>query len=328
MRVVITGGTGMLGKKLAGELLKRGTLVDRSGKPREISKIVLFDIAEAPGIPADPRIDVQLGDVDDPATIDRLIAPDTGAIFHLAGVVSSGAERDFDLGYRVNLDGTREVLEAARRLKQPIKLVFASSLACYGGGLPPVIPDDFRITPQTSYGTQKAIGELLVADYARKGYVDGRSLRLPTIVVRPGKPNLAASTFASSILREPLAGERAVCPVDPETWMPLLSPRRCIDAFIRAHDLADADWGWNRTLLLPSLDITVREMAEGLRRAAGEAAYALIDWKHDPAIAKIVAGWPARMAAKRAVAMGFAADASIDEMIENYRRDDAPAARA
>jgi len=324
MRVVITGGTGMLGKKLAAELLKRGTLIDRAGQPRDISKIVLFDVAEAPGIPVDKRIEVVLGVVDDRKQIDALIAPDTGAVFHLAGVVSSGAERDFDLGYRVNLDGTREVLEAARRLPQPIKLVFASSLACYGGDLPAIIPDDFPITPQTSYGTQKAIGELLVADYARKGFVDGRSLRLPTIVVRPGKPNLAASTFASSILREPLAGARASCPVDPETWMPLLSPRRCIDAFIRAHDLDDAQWGWNRTLLLPSLDLTVREMADGLKRAAGDAAYALIDWKPDAAIAKIVAGWPARMAAKRAIAMGFAADASIDEIIENYCSDDAP----
>jgi len=324
MRVVITGGTGMLGKKLAAEILARGTLVDRAGKAREVTKIVLFDVAESPGIPADKRVELVLGDVDDAKQIGALVSSDTGAIFHLAGVVSSGAERDFDLGYRVNLDGTREVLEAARRLPQPIKLVFASSLACYGGDLPEVIPDDFRITPQTSYGAQKAIGELLVADYARKGFVDGRSLRLPTIVVRPGKPNLAASTFASSIIREPLAGERAICPVDPGAWMPLLSPRRCVDAFVRAHDLPDTQWGWNRTLLLPSLDLTVREMADGLKRVAGAAAYALIDWKPDAAIAKIVAGWPARMAAKRALAMGFAADASIDEIIENYRRDDAP----
>jgi nucleoside-diphosphate-sugar epimerase len=326
MRVVITGGTGMLGKKLAAALLEAGSLVARDGRAHEITKIVLVDVAHTPGVPVDKRIETVIGEVDKRAVAESVIAKDTGAIFHLAGVVSAGAERDFDLGYRVNLDGTREILEAARRLPQPVKLVFASSLACYGGDLPAVIPDDFRITPQTSYGTQKAIGELLVADYARKGLVDARALRLPTIVVRPGKPNLAASTFASSIIREPLACERATCPVDPETWMPLLSPRRCVAAFIRAHDLPDTAWGWNRALLLPSLDMTVREMAEGLKRAAGVAAYGLIDWKIDPAIAKIVAGWPARMAAKRALTMGFAADASIDEIIENYRTDDMPKA--
>jgi len=324
MRVVITGGTGMLGKKLAAAILKKGSLVGRDGKAHEVKKLVLFDIAQTEGIPDDPRVEVRLGEVDDVATVAMLIGPDTGAIFHLAGVVSAGAERDFDLGYRVNLDGTRVVLEAARRLPQPVKLVFASSLAAYGGDLPVPLPDDFRVTPQTSYGAQKVMGELLVADYARKGFVDARALRLPTIVVRPGKPNLAASTFASSIIREPLAGERAVCPVDPGSWMPLLSPRRCVEAFIRAHDLPDTAWGWNRTLLLPSLDLTVRDMADGLRRVAGQKAYDLIDWKIDPMIAKIVAGWPARMAAKRALTMGFAADVSIDEIINNYIEDDMP----
>jgi nucleoside-diphosphate-sugar epimerase len=324
MRVVITGGTGMLGKKLAAAILKKGSLVGRDGKAHEVKKLVLFDIAQTEGIPDDPRVEVRLGEVDDVATVAMLIGPDTGAIFHLAGVVSAGAERDFDLGYRVNLDGTRIVLEAARRLPQSVKLVFASSLAAYGGDLPVPLPDDFRVTPQTSYGAQKVMGELLVADYARKGFVDARALRLPTIVVRPGKPNLAASTFASSIIREPLAGERAVCPVDPGSWMPLLSPRRCVEAFIRAHDLPDTAWGWNRTLLLPSFDLTVRDMAEGLRRVAGQKAYDLIEWKIDPMIAKIVAGWPARMAAKRALTMGFAADASIDEIINNYIEDDMP----
>jgi nucleoside-diphosphate-sugar epimerase len=191
----------MLGKKLAAELLKRGTLIDRAGQPRDISKIVLFDVAEAPGIPVDKRIEVVLGAVDDRKQIDALIAPDTGAVFHLAGVVSSGAERDFDLGYRVNLDGTREVLEAARRLPQPIKLVFASSLACYGGDLPAIIPDDFRITPQTSYGTQKAIGELLVADYARKGFVDGRSRASPTWPHQPSPRRFCASLWQARARR-------------------------------------------------------------------------------------------------------------------------------
>lgn len=318
MKVVVTGGTGMLGKKLGKALLAR----------KEVSKIVLFDVADPGDVPKDPRIDVVVGDVFDAGTIATLVTPDTGAIFHLAGVVSAGAERDFDLGYRVNLDGTRVVLEAARKLPKPVKLVFASSLACYGGDLPETIPDDFRLTPQTSYGVQKAMGEMLVADYTRKGYIDGRSLRLPTIVVRPGKPNLAASTFASSIIREPLAGQPAVCPVSPDAWMPLLSPRRCVEAFLRAHDLPGEAWGWNRSLLLPSLDLTVAEMADGLKRHAGANAYGLIDWKIDPMIAKIVAGWPKKLDSKRARAMGFQSDVSIDEIVRNYVEDDMPKAAA
>lgn len=318
MRVVVTGGTGMLGKKLGKALLARN----------DVSKIVLFDVADPGDVPKDPRIDVVVGDVFDAGTIAKLVSPDTGAIFHLAGVVSAGAERDFDLGYRVNLDGTRVVLEAARKLPKPVKLVFASSLACYGGDLPETIPDDFRLTPQTSYGVQKAMGEMLVADYTRKGYIDGRSLRLPTIVVRPGKPNLAASTFASSIIREPLAGEKVVCPVAPDAWMPLLSPRRCVEAFVRAHDLPSEAWGWNRSLLLPSLDVTVADMAEGLKRHAGAAAYGLIEWKRDEMIAKIVAGWPKKLDSKRARAMGFQSDKSMDEIVRNYVEDDMPKAAA
>ncbi|MCA0449800.1 MAG: SDR family oxidoreductase [Proteobacteria bacterium] len=316
MKAVVTGGTGMLGKKLGKALLARS----------EITKIVLFDVVDPGDTPKDSRIEVVVGEVFDPATIAKLITPDTGAIFHLAGVVSAGAERDFDLGYRVNLDGTRVVLEAARKLPKPAKLVFASSLAAYGGDLPDVIPDEFRLTPQTSYGIQKAMGEMLVADYTRKGYLDGRSLRLPTIVVRPGKPNLAASTFASSIIREPLAGQKAVCPVSADAWMPLLSPRRCIEAFMRAYDLPSSDWGWNRSLMLPSLDVTVGEMAEGLKRHSGAKAFDLIEWKQDEMIAKIVAGWPKRLDSKRARKMGFQSDTSMDELIRNYVEDDMPKA--
>jgi nucleoside-diphosphate-sugar epimerase len=275
MKAVVTGGTGMLGKKLGKALLARS----------EITKIVLFDVVDPGDAPKDPRIEIVVGEVFDPATIAKLITPDTGAIFHLAGVVSAGAERDFDLGYRVNLDGTRIVLEAARRLPKPAKLVFASSLATYGGDLPEIIPDDFRLTPQTSYGIQKAMGEMLVADYTRKGYLDGRSLRLPTIVVR-----------------------------------------RCIEAFLRAYDLPSSDWGWNRSLMLPSLDVTVGEMAEGLKRHSGAKAFDLIEWKRDEMIAKIVAGWPKRLDSKRARKMGFQSDTSMDELIRNYVEDDMPKA--
>jgi nucleoside-diphosphate-sugar epimerase len=321
MKVVITGGTGMLGKKLARKLLDQGTL-SPDGKPVKIEKLVLMDIATAPDVPSDPRVEVVTGQIYDAELIRRLITPDTGAVFHFAAVVSAGAEKDFDLGYRVNLDGTRLVLETCRALGTKPRLVFTSSIAVYGGDLPERLTDDQPLTPQTSYGIQKAMGEMLIADYTRKGYLDGRCLRLPTIVVRPGKPNLAASTFASSIIREPLAGQDAVCPVRPDNWMPLLSPRKTVEAFIRAHDLPASAWGWNRSLTLPSLDATVQDMADALRRVAGEDAYRRIKWQPDPMIQKIVDGWPKKLASTRAKAMGFATDDSIDALIHAHIEDD------
>lgn len=322
MQVVITGGTGMLGKKLAKALLERGALAGPDGTPRKVEKLVLLDVAPAPDLPRDPRVHFVAGEVSDAAMVRRLIAGDTESVFHLAAVVSAGAEADFDLGYRVNLDGTRVVLEACRALPAPPRVVFASSIAVYGGDLPEIITDEQKLTPQTSYGTQKAAGELLVADYTRKRYIDGRSLRLPTVVVRPGKPNKAASTFASSIIREPLQGETATCPVREDNGMPLLSPRKTVEAFIRAHDLPADAWGWNRSLLLPSLDATVGEMADAVKRVAGAEAYARIKWQPDPLIQKIVDGWPRRLDSARARNLGFEADASIDAIIQAFIEDD------
>src|SRR5208283_5052142 len=224
MRIVITGGCGFLGRRLA--LL----LLDKGCKSGTIDEMVLFDNAPSalPLPDDDRRVHVVTGDIADRATVRNLIAPGTDAVFHLAAIVSGQAEADTDLGYRVNLDGTRAVLEACRALGTCPRLVFASSLAVYGGALPPAVGEDTPLTPQTSYGTQKAIGELLVNDYSRKRFVDGRVLRLPTVVVRPGRPNRAASTFASSIIREPLSGQEAVCPVSPDTVMALASPRRIV----------------------------------------------------------------------------------------------------
>jgi nucleoside-diphosphate-sugar epimerase len=321
MKVVITGGAGMLGKKLARQLLKQGTL-SPDGQARRIDKLVLFDVVAAEGLPADPRLESVVGEVSDAALMRRLITPDTGSVFHFAAVVSAGAEKDFELGYRVNLDGTRAVLESCRALGTVPRLVFTSSIAVYGGDLPETLPDSQPLTPQTSYGAQKAMGELLIADYTRKGFLDGRCLRLPTIVVRPGKPNLAASTFASSIIREPLAGQEAVCPVRPDNWMPLLSPRKTVEAFIRAHDLPSPAWGWNRSLILPSLPATVQDMADALKRVAGADAYARIKWRPDAMIQKIVDGWPRKLASTRAAAMGFSADASVDALIHAHIEDD------
>jgi D-erythronate 2-dehydrogenase len=218
MRIVITGGAGFLGVRLARAILARDTLTDARGAARRIREVVLLDVADPPD-PGDPRVRRFTGDLADPTVIERALTGDTDSIFHLAAVVSGQAEADFDIGMRVNLDATRLLLERCRKLAAPPKFVFASSLAVFGGPLPDPVTDDAPVTPQASYGTQKAIGELLVYDMTRKGFIDGRSLRLPTVTVRPGKPNKAASSFASGIIREPLAGVDAICPVARTTRM-------------------------------------------------------------------------------------------------------------
>src|SRR6266567_713254 len=315
MRVVITGGCGFLGRRVALRLLERG----------DIDELVLFDnTPSALPLPEDTRLSLVAGDIADRETVRRLISPDTTSVFHLAAIVSGQAEADTDLGYRVNLDGTRAVLDACRALGTAPRLVFASSLAVYGGALPPAVGDDTALTPQTSYGTQKAIGELLVNDYSRKGFVDGRALRLPTVVVRPGRPNRAASTFASSIIREPLSGQDAVCPVTPETVMALASPRRIVEGLVHALDLPGEAFGASRSLQLPGFSVAVGEMAEALRRAGGERAYARIRWQPDPQIQRIVSGWPQALLPPRAEALGFARDRDIDEVIAAFIEDDLP----
>ena len=326
MRVVITGGTGMIGRRIALRLLEAGELIGPKGRAAEIKELVLFDVA-APALPLpeDRRLSVVTGDIADPALMRRLIAPGTDSVFHLAAIVSGEAEANTDIGYRVNLDGTRAVLEACRALGSVPRVVFASSLAVYGGDLPGEVSEAVPLTPQTSYGSQKAMGELMVNDYSRKGYIDGRSLRLPTIIVRPGRPNRAASTFASSIIREPLTGVDAVCPVAPGAMMPAMSPRRVVEAFLRAHDLAGSALGCNRALQLPGISPSVQDMVDALRRAAGDAAVARIKWQADPVIQKIVAGWPRGIDGRRAEGLGITADASMDAIIQAFIEDDLPA---
>jgi nucleoside-diphosphate-sugar epimerase len=308
MRIVITGGGGFLGARLARALLAR----------EEFSKIVLADVAFPRPLPGDARLEALRGDVADPAFLERAIAPDTAAVFHLAAMVSGAAEADFDLGLRANLEGTHRLLERLRRCARPPRVVFSSSVAAFGGELPPVLDDATTPNPQTSYGTQKVIGEYLVADYTRKGFIDGRSLRLPAIVVRAGKPNAAASSFASGILREPLNGVVSECPVDRDTGVWLLSPRRCIEAFLHAHDLPSSAWGVNRTVNLPGITASVGEMLAALARVAGEAAAARVVFKPDERIRAIVRTWPARFATPRALAMGFKPDADIESVIRDY----------
>jgi D-erythronate 2-dehydrogenase len=327
MRVVITGGTGFVGRKLAAWLLRDGATEKPGGGRAEISELVLFDNA-APNPPLDiqdARLKTIIGDITDPAQVEALITPETGSIWHLAAVVSAGAEADLDLGYAVNLDGTRHVLNACRKLSTPPRVMFASSAAVYGGEPPLTVDDTTPPTPRTSYGAQKAAGELFVNDYTRRGIIDGRAVRLPTIVVRPGRPNKAASTFASSIMREPLAGQTAICPVSPESRMAILSPRRLIEALITLHDMDGARLGFNRTVLLPSISVTIGEMADSLRRIGGEEAAGRIVWQPDPFIQNIVDRWPGTADAPRAVGLGLKADADMDEIITAFIEDDLPA---
>jgi nucleoside-diphosphate-sugar epimerase len=319
MRIVITGGCGFLGRRVAIRLLEEGCGLG------PVDEVVLFDnAAPALPLPEDKRLKLVTGDIADRATVGRLIAPGTDAIFHLAAIVSGEAEANTDLGYRVNLDGTRAVLDACRALGTCPRLVFASSLAVYGGALPPLVGDDTALTPQTSYGTQQALGELMVNDYSRKGFVEGRALRLPTVVVRPGRPNRAASTFASSMIREPLAGEDAVCPVSPDTVMALASPRRIVAGLVHALNLAGELFGASRSLQLPGFSVSVGEIAAALRRAGGEVAYARIRWQPDPQIQAIVSGWPQALATPRAEALGFGRDRGIDEVVAAFIEDDLP----
>jgi nucleoside-diphosphate-sugar epimerase len=320
MKVLITGGGGFIGYRLARRLLKRGTLAGADGAQQPVTRIALLDAAFPPN--PDPRLECVAGDLSAPGVIDRVVGDDTAAVFHLAAVVSAGAEADFDLGYRVNLDGTRMLLEACRRLRRPARLVFASSVAAFGGDLPAVLDDATTPNPQTSYGTQKVIGEYLVTDHTRKGFLDGRSLRLPTIVVRPGKPNLAASSFASSIFREPLNGVDAACPVPEATGIWLLSPRRVVDAFIHAHDLPSSAWGVNRVLNLPGITVTVKEGIAALARVAGDAVAARVRFKPDERINRIVQGWPVRFTTARADALGFVADPDVETVIRDYVADE------
>ena len=318
MKVLITGGCGFLGLRLARALLDKGRLPGPGEGEAKIEEIVLCDLSEPVSLPQDRRLTVRTLDITDAKAVRDIITDNTGVVFHLAAVVSAGAEADFDLGMRVNVHGTLNVLEACRKLASTPRVVFTSSVAAYGGDMPPVIEDMTALTPQSSYGTQKVLGELLLNDYSRKGYLDGRGLRLPTITVRPGKPNRAASSFASSIIREPLQGEETACPVPPETLVWIMSPRRAVEALVHAAELPTAAWGRYRTVALVGLTLSVADMVEGLRRVAGDTVVERIRWQRDPDIEKIICSWPARFASERAQSLGFKADRDIDEIIQAF----------
>ncbi|MDH3739920.1 MAG: NAD-dependent epimerase/dehydratase family protein [Alphaproteobacteria bacterium] len=321
MKVVITGGTGMLGRRLALRLLAADELVGPSGRTEALDRLTLvdaFEPAEPP--PDDPRVEIVSADICDRTVARRVIDDSVDSVFHFAAVVSGGAEADFDLGYQVNLDGARNVFEACRASAGLPRLVFTSSLAVYGGFRD--IVDDTPLTPQTSYGAQKATGELMVNDYSRKGFFDGRSLRLPTIVVRPGKPNKAASGFASSILREPLQGDRVNCPVTPETRMLILSPRRAVQAFIDVHN-ADAErLGFRRGVMMNGISPSIGEMVAALRDIAGDKVADRISWEPDAQIQWMVDSWPWFADGVRGRELGFQPDGSIEEVIQSFIDDE------
>jgi D-erythronate 2-dehydrogenase len=317
MRVVITGAAGFVGQKLVAALAKAGTL---GGE--KISELALFDVVEPKKPAFSGKITSKVGNIAARSEVESLIAHNTGAVFHLAAVVSGQAEAEFDTGMAINLDGTRWVLEACRKLPKPIKVVFTSSVAVYGGDIPVPIQDDINLLPQTSYGTQKAIGELLINDFSRKGFLDGRSLRLPTVVVRAGKPNRAASTWASSIIREPLQGEPAICPVDKGVRMWCASPRTVVQSLIHAYELPAKEFGDNRGLMLPGFVVSVSEMMASLKRVAGEKVSSRVKFEKDPTIAAIVDRWHADFSPKRALKLGFKQDKSMDDIVKWFIEDD------
>ena len=304
MRILVIGAAGMIGRKLVQRLAR-----DKAGE------LILHDVVPFEGASA-------VSDLSAPGEAGKLVASRPELIFHLAAVVSGEAEADFDKGYRVNLEGTRRLLEAVRKENYRPRLVFTSSIAVFGAPFPEAIDDEFLSAPLTSYGTQKAIGELLLSDYSRRGFIDGIGLRLPTICVRPGKPNKAASGFFSGIIREPLAGQEAVLPV-PETvrhWF--ASPRAAIGFLLHASRMNTEQLGTRRNLSLPGVSATVAEQIDALRKVAGEKVAQRIRREPDPAIVRIVEGWPRNFDAKRAAALGFRADASFEEIIRLHIEDE------
>jgi len=320
MHVLITGAAGMIGRKLTARLVEDGAL---AGRPLETLTLVDVVPPEAPAGFAG-RAHLVVADLSVPGEAARVVAGRPGTIFHLAAIVSGEAETDFDKGYRINLDGTRALLDAVRTIGGGYRprLVFTSSIAVFGAPFPEAIGDDFHLTPLTSYGTQKAICELLLADYTRRSCVDGIAIRLPTISVRPGKPNRAASGFFSSIIREPLAGAEAVLPVDEGVRHWHASPRAAVGFLLHAAQLPAERLGSRIALTMPGVCCTVGEQIAALTRVAGEGVAGRIRREPDPMIMRIVAGWPSRFDARRAVALGFQAESSFDDIVRVHVEDE------
>ena len=326
MKILITGGSGFLGARLARTLLAQGKLALAGSPAQTIGSVTLADRVPPPeDLSRDPRVHFVGGDLNEQIASRTIPAAGTDVVFHLAAAVSGECEADFDLGMRSNFDATRALLDACRALGSKPTFVFASSLAVFGNlpgqPLPEPIRDFTLPTPQSSYGIQKFIGEQLMADYARKGFIRGRSVRLMTVSVRPGKPNAAASSFLSGMIREPLAGQKAACPVAAETSVALSSPARTIEGIIRAAQAKDAEWGPLTAVNLPSLRTTVGDMAAALGRVAGKAATDLLDWTPDPAIVRLVKTWPGNVVFERARGLGLEPDTDYESVVREYIRE-------
>lgn len=321
MQVVVTGAAGFLGRRLIGTLLRQDRITDSTGASGPIERILAFDVTAPAGF-EDDRVVPVVGDIADSAQIAKLIDTGTTSVFHLAAVVSGQAEADFDLGMRVNLDAMRILLERIRAVGRAARLVTTSSVAVFGGTLPDVVPDSQVWQPQSSYGTQKAINDLLLTDYSRRGYVDGRSLRMPTVVVRPGMPNQAASSFASGIMREPVHGVDAVCPVSAETVLWLMSPEQAVRNILHGHELSASALGTRRVINMPGLSVKVSAMLEALRRVCGDAVADRVSMRPDPAIEAIVNSWPGDFSAEHAKSLGFTSDPDFETVVRAFVEQD------
>lgn len=320
MNVLIIGGGGFIGQKLARALVARGELNGRA-----LKSISLVDVVEPGPIEGGCiRVDTSICDITDKASVAEALTEDVDVVYLLAAIVSAHAEEDFDAGWNINMMGTLNVLERARELGSKPRVVFTSSIAVYGGEVPDPIVDHSLLNPQTSYGAQKAVGELLINDYSRKGYIDGVGFRLPTISVRPGKPNRAASSFMSSIMREPLNGQEAICPVDADFAHYYLSPRKCIENLIKGAELKAEDMGQNRCMMMPGHMWTIGQMIDALTAVAGPEPAKLIKWEAQPEVQAIVKGWRFDIRPTKALQLGLSADESFEDNVRYYIEDDRP----
>lgn len=326
MRVLITGAAGFIGSHLRSALLARGQLCDASGKAQAISELILADTAPVAQAAADAKLPIrsESGDFCDPVFLRRLVGPGVDSVFHLAATLTVDAETNFARGLQVNVHGLMQLLEICRAQARPPRFVFSSSIAAFGGPLPRTVDDSVAQTPQTSYGTHKSIVELLLNDYSRHGFIDGRALRLPFVLIRPGKPTPVVSDRVAAIVREPLLGRDVVCPLAPQTRIPVASARRVATALLALHDLPVSSFGHTRAMNLPSLTVSIGEMVEALQAFGRTRRLGRVSWEADARLQAVVDGWPSNFVSERASKNGIRADADFGEIIRAFIEDFAP----